>query len=105
MPIYEYQCKACEHYFDALQKMADAPLLDCPQCSKPELTKLVSAASFKLKGSGWYETDFKNNGRAPADSGAQAKRDTADKGGAYVWCVGFVLTFRAYTLSSTYVFR
>jgi putative FmdB family regulatory protein len=67
--------------FDALQKMADAPLLDCPQCSKPELTKLVSAASFKLKGSGWYETDFKNNGRAPPDSGAQAKRDTADKGG------------------------
>ncbi len=81
MPIYEYQCKACEYYFDALQKMADAPLLDCPQCSKPELTKLVSAASFKLKGSGWYETDFKNNGRAPPDSGAQAKRDTADKGG------------------------
>ncbi|MBT8149346.1 MAG: zinc ribbon domain-containing protein [Pseudomonadales bacterium] len=65
MPIYEYQCKACYHQLEALQKISAAPLLDCPRCDQPTLKKLVSAASFKLKGSGWYETDFKHNGRAP----------------------------------------
>lgn len=61
MPIYEYKCNSCEHKFDKLQKISDPPLVDCPDCGKPELVKLVSAAGFRLKGSGWYETDFKNN--------------------------------------------
>ena len=59
MPIYEYQCDACEHKFEKLQKISDDPLKDCPVCSEPKLNKLVSAAAFRLKGSGWYETDFK----------------------------------------------
>ena len=64
MPIYEYRCSACGFEKDALQKMADAPLTDCPQCGKPALVKLVSAAGFHLKGSGWYATDFKESGKA-----------------------------------------
>lgn len=68
MPIYEYRCSACGFEKDALQKMADAPLVDCPQCGKPALVKLVSAAGFHLKGSGWYATDFKESGKAkPAE--------------------------------------
>jgi putative FmdB family regulatory protein len=62
MPIYEYRCAACGHYLDVLQKISDAPLKKCPDCGKSKLTRLVSAASFRLKGGGWYETDFKNNG-------------------------------------------
>lgn len=61
MPIYEYQCTDCGHQFDALQKMSDKPLKDCPECMEPALTKLVSAPSFRLSGSGWYETDFKSD--------------------------------------------
>ncbi len=61
MPIYEYKCTQCEHRLEKLQKMSDDPLKDCPECGNPALTKLVSASSFKLKGTGWYETDFKNN--------------------------------------------
>lgn len=59
MPIYEYECQACGHILEAIQKMSDAPRVDCPKCHKPELKKLVSAPAFRLKGSGWYETDFK----------------------------------------------
>ncbi len=61
MPIYEYCCQDCAHKFDALQKMSDAPLESCPDCGKPSLVKLVSAPSFRLSGSGWYETDFKTD--------------------------------------------
>jgi putative FmdB family regulatory protein len=60
MPIYEYQCKACDHVFDTLQKLSDPPLRKCPECGRLKLTKLVSAAGFRLKGKGWYETDFKS---------------------------------------------
>ncbi len=63
MPIYEYQCQACGHRLEKLQKISDDPLKDCPSCSKPELTKLVSAAAFRLKGGGWYETDFKSGSK------------------------------------------
>ncbi len=61
MPIYEYACKECGHEFDVLQKISDRPLKDCPECKKPALRKLVSAPSFRLKGAGWYETDFKSD--------------------------------------------
>ena len=66
MPIYEYRCGACGHQLEALQKLSDAPLTDCPACGKAHLSKLVSAAGFQLKGSGWYATDFKNSGAKPA---------------------------------------
>ena len=69
MPIYEYRCSACQHKLEALQKFSDAPLVTCPQCAKDTLTKLVSAAGFQLKGSGWYQTDFKGGGtKAPAST-------------------------------------
>lgn len=63
MPIYEYQCAACGHQMEALQKMSDDPLKDCPECNKPDLTKQISAAGFRLKGGGWYETDFKSGNK------------------------------------------
>ncbi|HPE60578.1 MAG TPA: zinc ribbon domain-containing protein [Thiolinea sp.] len=63
MPIYAYQCKSCHHEMEALQKLGDAPLTDCPACSSPTLVKQVTAAAFRLSGSGWYETDFKKNGQ------------------------------------------
>ncbi len=59
MPIYEYQCEACDHKMEKLQKLSDEPLKVCPICDEPTLNKLVSAAAFRLKGGGWYETDFK----------------------------------------------
>jgi putative FmdB family regulatory protein len=66
MPIYEYRCGACGHKLETLQKLSDSPLTDCPVCGKARLSKLVSAAGFQLKGSGWYATDFKSSGAKPA---------------------------------------
>lgn len=63
MPIYEYQCQACENEIEALQKISDPPLVNCPKCGKPALKKKVSAPTFRLKGSGWYETDFKTGSK------------------------------------------
>lgn len=63
MPIYEYQCQACGHEYEALQKIGAEPLTTCPVCSKSELKKRISAAGFRLKGSGWYETDFKSGNK------------------------------------------
>lgn len=63
MPIYEYECHACGHRLETLQKISEAPLKLCPNCGKPALHKLVSAAQFRLKGKGWYETDFKSDHR------------------------------------------
>ncbi|MBN8411212.1 MULTISPECIES: FmdB family zinc ribbon protein [Halomonas] len=75
MPIYEYQCKACGHRLEKLQRMSAAPLSDCPACEAPELNRLVSAAGFRLAGGGWYETDFKTGGskkNLAGDSGASS---------------------------------
>ena len=74
MPIYEYQCRSCGHEFETIQKVTDAPMRQCPSCGQPELTKLVSAAGFRLKGGGWYETDFK--------AGTEKKRNLAGSGEA-----------------------
>lgn len=63
MPIYEYQCQSCGHEHEALQKISAEPLITCPACSKPELMKKISAAGFRLKGTGWYETDFKSGAK------------------------------------------
>ena len=61
MPFYEYQCTHCDHRLEVLQKISDEPLVYCPECNEATLKKLISAAAFRLKGTGWYETDFKNN--------------------------------------------
>jgi len=63
MPIYEYRCEACGHFLETLQKISDPPLTDCHKCGQPALKKLVSASAFRLKGGGWYETDFKTSGK------------------------------------------
>jgi putative FmdB family regulatory protein len=62
MPFYEYQCKNCDHALEAMQKISDAPLKKCPHCGKSQLQRLMSAPVFRLKGGGWYETDFKGEG-------------------------------------------
>ena len=85
MPIYEYECMACGHTLDALQKLSDAPLQDCPACGKPALRKRVSAPRFRLKGGGWYETDFKKENRrniaetGEAKSSSETAKDSASK--------------------------
>lgn len=91
MPIYEYQCQNCATEVEVLQKISDAPLQDCPECGEASLRKKVSAAAFRLKGSGWYETDFKSGGKknlaggsdAPSSSGSKDNAGgTSDKSGS-----------------------
>ncbi|MGB5606625.1 MAG: zinc ribbon domain-containing protein [Gammaproteobacteria bacterium] len=82
MPIYEYQCEACGHGFETLQKISDAPLTDCPECGKSALKKLISPSAFRLKGGGWYETDFKTGAKknvAQGDKQAKSGGKSADK--------------------------
>jgi putative FmdB family regulatory protein len=80
MPIYEYKCEACGHHLEALQKLSDTPLKKCPECGKPALCKLISAAGFRLKGGGWYETDFKSgNKHNVLDSGDKPAKEGKDK--------------------------
>lgn len=69
MPFYEYRCNACGHEFEAMQKMSDAALSDCPQCGDPQLTKLISAAGFQLKGSGWFRSDSGSSGGKSENAG------------------------------------
>jgi putative FmdB family regulatory protein len=73
MPIYEYRCGACGYQKEFLQRISDVPLTACPKCGKRGFKKLVSAAGFQLKGTGWYATDFKNTGAKPA-----AKQDKSE---------------------------
>ncbi|MFL6623348.1 MAG: FmdB family zinc ribbon protein [Sulfurifustis sp.] len=73
MPIYEYKCGECSHQLEAIQKVNDAPLSDCPACGRPALKRLLSAAGFQLKGSGWYATDFKSNGQKPNEQKKEEK--------------------------------
>jgi putative FmdB family regulatory protein len=76
MPIYEYRCDACGFQKEFLQKMSDAPLTTCPECNKASLSKLLSAAGFQLKGSGWYATDFKG-GAKPKEEKKEEKKEAA----------------------------
>ncbi len=91
MPIYEYVCDACGHELEALQAISDEPLQDCPACQATALRKKISAAAFRLKGGGWYETDFKDRkkrnlagesgGESKADSKPDTKTDAGSKSG------------------------
>ena len=72
MPIYEYECQKCGHTLEALQKLSDKPLRECPECGRHQLKRLVSAPMFRLAGSGWYETDFKSE--------KERKRNLHEKG-------------------------
>lgn len=92
MPIYEYRCDNCGHEFETIQKVSDAPLTTCPECAEEALRKKVSAAGFRLKGGGWYETDFKagkkknvagdkSGGDAGADKSAGTKSESTGTSG------------------------
>jgi len=77
MPIYEYQCSACGHHLEKLQKVSDEALKDCPECHKSTLQKMISSAGFQLKGGGWYVTDFKDKKpKQAADKKEETKADT-----------------------------
>lgn len=79
MPIYEYECQQCGHRHEVLQKISDEPLTECPACHANALKKLVSAAGFRLSGSGWYETDFKSKNKknlAQSDSKGDSKSES-----------------------------
>jgi putative FmdB family regulatory protein len=83
MPIYEYRCDNCGHELEAFQKLSEGPLVTCPQCSKDALVKKVSAAGFRLKGGGWYETDFKSGKKknvTGGDSGSSGGADSSSGG-------------------------
>jgi putative FmdB family regulatory protein len=79
MPIYEYQCQGCGHHLEALQKINDAPLKKCPDCGKPRLRRLLSAPMFLLKGSGWYETDFKSDKERKKNLADRPEKEEKDK--------------------------
>ena len=82
MPIYEYVCDKCSHHLEALQKLSDEPLVFCPECGEAALRKQVSAAAFRLKGTGWYETDFKNSDKKKSpESKSEGKDEGKDKKG------------------------
>ena len=79
MPIYEYQCQSCGHAVEALQKISEEPLTECPICKKPDLAKKISASGFRLKGAGWYETDFKSGSKknVAGDAGSPASSSSS----------------------------
>ena len=79
MPIYGYVCKSCGHRFDVLQKMSDDPLAHCPDCGEPSLQKELSAPKFRLKGQGWYETDFKTGDKRNLHGGDSKESSSSDK--------------------------
>jgi len=79
MPIYEYKCQNCGHFFEVLQRISEEPLSDCPKCKKDALKKLVSAPNFRLKGEGWYETDFKKDRRKNLAENKEEKISDKDK--------------------------
>jgi putative FmdB family regulatory protein len=83
MPIYEYQCQACSHDIEVIQKISDPPLVECPSCGESALKKKISAAAFRLKGGGWYETDFKTGDKkniAGDKSSSEAKSSDGASG-------------------------
>ena len=79
MPIYAYACKQCDHTLDALQKIADDPLVDCPECGESALKRLLSAPRFRLKGKGWYETDFKTDNQRNLHGDKEPSKSSSDK--------------------------
>jgi len=87
MPIYEYECQKCHHQFDLMQKMSDDPVKQCPKCFQNSVERMVSAAGFQLKGTGWYQTDFKNksskepaNKESPTGEKKDVSQSTPKKG-------------------------
>lgn len=80
MPIYEYACRSCEHRFETIQRASEEPLRDCPECGDATLKKLLSAPVFRLKGGGWYETDFKSGDKRNVADSADSDRPDKSNG-------------------------
>ncbi len=80
MPIYEYECTACNHHFEEWQKMSDPPVSVCPKCKKKKVQKLISQTSFQLKGGGWYSDLYSSS--KPGDKDKKDKKDKGDSGGS-----------------------
>ena len=78
MPFYEYQCTSCGHEEEVLQKVGDKPLTKCPECGKSTMKKMISAAAFRLKGGGWYETDFKSGGKKNVAGDAKTEKKAGE---------------------------
>lgn len=80
MPIYEFQCQSCGHEIEIIQKISDDPITDCAECGKPDMKKKVSAAAFRLSGTGWYETDFKSGKKKNlTDDSSKSKKESKPK--------------------------
>ena len=79
MPIYDYKCSDCEHQIELIQKISDKPRVTCPKCNKKTLKKLISAPSFRLKGGGWYETDFKTGKKKNISSNESSNSDKSSE--------------------------
>ena len=79
MPIYEYQCYACDYAFEQMQKITEDPVSVCPQCGKSKVKRLVSSTAFHLKGSGWYKTDYASKGSSSAKSESKNDKDSSSK--------------------------
>jgi len=82
MPIYEYRCDGCGHDMELIQRMSDDPMKDCPVCKESKLKKIISAAGFQLKGSGWYETDFKGGSQSKANTNKNSPSGGSCGGGS-----------------------
>lgn len=80
MPIYEYQCQQCGHHVEILQKISDPAETECPECGKDSLKKMVSAAGFQLKGSGWYVTDFRDKNKAKPTTDSKSSDSSSSSG-------------------------
>jgi putative FmdB family regulatory protein len=80
MPIYEYDCGACDHQFETIRKFSDGPLTRCPSCDEDSLTKRISKVAFRLKGTGWYETDFKDKPKAASGEKSEGKSSSSSDG-------------------------
>ncbi|MFT4580684.1 MAG: putative FmdB family regulatory protein [Gammaproteobacteria bacterium] len=80
MPIYEYDCGACDHQFETIRKFSDAPLTRCPSCGEDSLTKRISKVAFRLKGTGWYETDFKDKPKGASGEKSEGNSSSSSDG-------------------------
>ena len=101
MPIYSYRCENCGFQKDALQKLSDSPLRDCPECGQPRLVKQLTAAGFALKGTGWYVTDFRDSGKKSASSDAAKPAAAAAEAGGTTSAPSAASTDSASTASNT----
>ena len=82
MPIYEYRCADCDHQLEVVQKLSEEPIVICPECKKDSLRKIISAGGFRLKGDGWYETDFKTGAKKNVSASGDSPSSSSSGSGS-----------------------